>query len=58
MKEPYTRVVVLHLTILGGGWAVMALGEPQAALVVLVLVKIAVDLAAHRRQHGAAKTRS
>jgi len=55
MKEPYERVVVLHLTILGGGWAVMALGEPQAALVVLVLVKIAVDLAAHRRQHLAAK---
>lgn len=57
MKEPYARVVVLHLTILGGGWAVMALGEPLAALVVLVLVKIAVDLDAHRRQHLAAKAR-
>lgn len=53
MKQPYARVVVLQLAILGGGAAAMALGEPLAALILLVALKTAVDLAAHRREHRA-----
>jgi hypothetical protein len=48
-------VVVLHLVIIGGGFAAMALGEPIAALVLLVVLKIVVDIAAHRREHAAAQ---
>ena len=55
MKQPYARVVVLHLVILGGGAAAMALGEPLAALVMLVVLKMAFDVAAHRREHLAAQ---
>lgn len=47
--------MVLHSVILGGGAAVMALGEPLVALVMLVVLKTAVDVVAHRREHLAAQ---
>lgn len=50
MGEPYRRVVLLHFTLIFGGFAVMALGQPVYALVVLVALKIAVDLRAHLRE--------
>ena len=51
MTAPYGRVVVLHVTVLVGGGLVMALGSPIWALVLLVALKSAIDLAAHRRSH-------
>jgi hypothetical protein len=51
MIEPYGRVVVLHLTILAGGFLMLALDSPVAGLVLLVALKIAIDIAAHLRQH-------
>lgn len=51
MSAPYARVVVLHLTVLFGGFGVMALGEPWYALAILVLVKLGIDIVAHRREH-------
>ena len=51
MMQPYARVVVLHLTIIGGGFAVSFLGSPLWALVLMVALKIGVDLAAHRAEH-------
>jgi len=47
MMQPYSRVVVLHLTVLFGGWIVMAVGSPLLALVLLAVVKTAADLRAH-----------
>lgn len=47
MGQPYGRIVVLHLTVLFGGWVVMLLGSPVGALVVLVGLKTAADLRAH-----------
>jgi hypothetical protein len=47
MQQPYSRVLVLHVTILFGGWAVMLLGSPLWALVLLLAVKTIVDLKAH-----------
>ena len=58
MIEPYRRVGLLHLTLILGGFAVMALGKPVYALVVLVAVKIAVDLRAHLRERRAANPMS
>ena len=49
MARPYSRVFVLHLTIIFGGWAVMLLGSPLWALVLLIALKIAVDVKAHLR---------
>lgn len=50
MQQPYSRVVVLHLAILGGGFLMGALGSPAAGLVLLVLLKIAADVRGHLRE--------
>lgn len=47
MAQPYGRIVVLHLTILLGGFLMMALKSPTLGLVLLVLLKILLDLRAH-----------
>jgi hypothetical protein len=47
MFQPYARVMILHVTILIGGFLAQALGAPTVALVLLVVLKIGVDLAAH-----------
>lgn len=47
MMQPYGRVVILHVTILGGGFLMLLLKSPAAGLALLVLVKTAFDLAAH-----------
>ena len=50
MFRPYGRIVVLHLTVLLGGFLVMALGAPVAAIVFLVGLKTAIDLGAHLKE--------
>lgn len=51
MKQPYGRVVVLHLVILVSGFVVMALGMPMVGLVLLVVLKIGLDIRAHLAEH-------
>lgn len=51
MSKPYGRVVILHVTVLVGGFIAQALGEPLMALVVLVILKVMIDIAAHDREH-------
>ena len=53
--QPYARMVVLHLAIISGGFFVLALGSPVAALALLIVLETAIDLGAHlaeRRKHG------
>lgn len=47
MTAPYGRVIVLHLTIILGAFAVAFLGAPVWALVVMVVLKTMLDLGAH-----------
>jgi hypothetical protein len=47
MAQPYGRIVVLHLTILFGGFLMMALHSPVWGLVLLVGLKIVLDLRGH-----------
>ena len=51
MIMPYGRIVALHITIIFGGFATMALGEPLWVVVILVAVKTAVDLKMHLTEH-------
>lgn len=44
---PYPRVVVMHVTVIGGAFLLAATGAPAAALAVLVALKTGVDVAAH-----------
>ncbi len=50
MAQPYGRIVVLHLAIIGGGFLVMALHSPALGLLLLVGLKTLLDLAAHLRE--------
>ena len=54
---PYTRVVILHLTILFGAFGVALLGAGIAPLVVLVVLKTVVDVAAHLAERRRAADR-
>ena len=55
MGSPYGRVILLHVTIIGGGFAVLALGSPVWLLVILVVIKTLVDLGFHLREHRKAQ---
>ena len=47
MAQPYARVMIMHVTILLGGFLVQAAGAPILAIVLLVILKTAIDLRAH-----------
>jgi len=51
MAEPYGRVAIMHITLIIGGGLSLLLGAPDAALVLLVALKVAADMTAHRKQH-------
>ena len=57
MFEPYGRVVVLHITVIIGGMAVMQTGAGLWALILLVALKSGIDLAAHVSRHEKMQTR-
>lgn len=53
---PYPRLIVLHLTIVVGAFLVIGTGQPIAALILLVVLKLALDVGTQvvgRRGFGA-----
>lgn len=58
MATPYNRVVVMHITILGGAFLTELVGVPLAALVVLVVLKTGLDLQAHLKERARAAQRA
>lgn len=56
MVAPYRRIVVLHLTIIFGGFVIMLLGEPAVGLLMLIAIKTASDIWHWRLDAGAAAT--
>jgi len=51
---PYKRVVLLHGLLLVGALVIQAFGSKVLLLALMVLVKIAIDLGGHLREHRAA----
>jgi len=51
MFAPYGRLVVLHVTIVLGGFVLAFLGAPFLLLVILVVLKTVLDLRFHLREH-------
>lgn len=45
MGSPYPRIIVLHVTIIFGGFVLMLLNQPVGGILVLALVKMAYDVA-------------
>ena len=56
MGEPYGRIVLLHFTVIIGGIAVTALGQPVAMLLILVVLKTVMDVWLHHRLHSRLQT--
>lgn len=52
MQEPYKRILIMHFTILIGGFMVMVLSSPLPALLLLLLLKLTTDLRAHIKEHS------
>ena len=50
MNAPYQRIMILHVAIIAGGFGVMALDEPLILLLVLVVLKLAMDITLHNRE--------
>lgn len=51
MGQPYSRVVLLHVTIIIGGFLASFLSSPAFALLFLILLKTFIDIQAHLREH-------
>ena len=51
MLAPYGRLVILHLTIILGAMVSIWIGSPVGSLLLLVILKTALDLFFHLREH-------
>ena len=54
MFQPYGRLIILHVTIILGSFFVIGLGQPVFLVALLVILKTAVDLFFHLREHARA----
>jgi hypothetical protein len=52
MMSPYPRIVVMHLTLIFGGFFILAAQIPAALISLFIILKIFVDLTAHRKEHN------
>ncbi len=50
MRQPYGRIVIMHVTVIVGGALIDWLQSPVPMLIFLVAVKTVVDLRMHRRE--------
>jgi len=50
-KNVMSRVVVMHLTVIFGAFLVFATGSNVAGVVLLIVLKIGVDITAHKKHH-------
>ena len=55
LRTPDDALIILHLTILIGGFLVMALGSPIIGLILLIALKTFIDLKSHIKQHNTGK---
>lgn len=51
MTQPYSRIVILHVTIIFGGFVITALNAQVMGLVFLIGLKTIIDLFAHLKLH-------
>ena len=55
MGAPYGRIMVLHVTLIAGGFLVMSLHAPVLGALLLIVLKLAYDLITLRRDPDAGK---
>ncbi|HHI79103.1 MAG TPA: hypothetical protein ENK02_03915 [Planctomycetes bacterium] len=52
MGAVYGRIIIMHVAILFGAFAIFLLGLPQGVFLLFILAKTFADLRAHRREHS------
>lgn len=52
MRRPYGRVILMHVVVIFSGMIVHTMGDPIFALILFMGLKIAIDLAAHGKDHA------
>jgi len=50
MRRPYGRIIVLHVSVIAGGFLVSVLGNPTWMIAVLIVVKSVIDLRMHEKE--------
>ena len=55
MGSPYTRVVIMHIAIIAGGFISIVLDSPAGLLFVLVVLKTIIDVKMHLHEHRVKK---
>ena len=58
MTRPYGRVVLLHLTLIIGGFLMAMLQSPVFGLILFIFLKIVMDLFSHLKEHRVIKKKS
>jgi hypothetical protein len=58
MASPYPRIIVMHLTILLGAFASIAMPGAGTIMVIFVVAKIVTDVSAHKKEHAKAAARA
>lgn len=56
MFFPYGRIVVMHIVIIIGSGLALLFGAPMAALLVLIILKTAMDIGVHSLEHDGKPT--
>jgi|SRR3989338_1956555 len=51
MTSPYKRVILMHITLLFGGFLIMLTGIPIYAMILFIILKTIIDLKAHNKEH-------
>jgi len=51
MALPYRRMMITHVALIAGGFFLIESGQPLGGLVLLILMKIALDVLFHRQEH-------
>ena len=51
MSLPYKRMFITHVALIFGGFFLIETGQPLVGLILLVLMKIALDVTFHRKEH-------
>jgi Family of unknown function (DUF6498) len=52
MQEPYRRVIIMHVTLIFGGFLTLELETGLGALMLLLFLKVVADLRSHIAQHS------
>lgn len=52
MQAPYKRIIIMHLTILFGGWLILLFKEPVLGLILLIAIKMIIDIRTHEKEHA------